>query len=345
MTSSKLHLRQLTRDQALDLTLPDKLEYFHHIVVKHPRMTHVLGELLPLSGRYAGTDIVLLIGPTGVGKSSTVAAAESAIKAKFNAEMQADSGLVPVVSIEAPASGEQKFSWRILYTKLLDGLSEPLINRKSVTYVEEGRWRMNTTSGGSTVAALRLATEKALEHRGTRVVVIDEAAHLLTSCRESQLASHMNALKSLSNVGGVTLVLVGSYDLFRLLTLSGQLARRSAVLHMQRYSNTKDDRTSFRRALRTLQNRLPIKDIPDLDPFSDQLQETCVGGIGVLKDTMTRALSLTLENGGKWRHDYLIRALLSKRQVASILEETLDGEKSLDVAVYGGRDKSELSLG
>jgi hypothetical protein len=345
MPSLNPRLASLSREQYLDLSTPNKLEYFDSIVVKHPRMTASLADLITLSDRHAGSDIVLLIGPTGVGKSATVSASVDALNRKFAAKMLEDSSIIPVICVEAPASGEQAFSWRIQYTNFLEALSEPLINRKITTEVEDGKWRIANSSGRSTVAALRTSTQRTLKNRDTRVVIVDEAVHLLANTTKEKLKSHMNALKSLSNVRGVTLVLVGSYDLYELLTLSGQLARRSQILHMNRYlTGVASDEAAFRKALHTLQMRLPLKEVPDLSPFSSVLQSTCIGCVGTLKDTLTRALCLSLENNGAWKPDYLRRALLSERQVASILEETLEGEKSLGSAAYGSRSINDLAL-
>jgi hypothetical protein len=148
----------------------------------------------------------------------------------------------------------------------------------------------------------------------------------------------MNALKSLANVSGVTLALVGSYDLYRLPMLSGQLARRTAIIHLRRYrAGEKTDDECFRRVLRTLQRRLPLEPMPDLERYSAKLQLACVGCVGTLKDTLMRALAITLERGGGWKDDYLRRALLADASVAAILDETLTGEKMLANASHGHR--------
>lgn len=301
-------------------------------------MDQALDDVIMLSARNTGTDIILLIGPTGAGKSATIQTVERKFIETHRAELQADASFVPITCIEAPASGEQNFSWRMLYTRLGEALNEPLLERKTLTIVDPNGTRISSTPRGSTVAALRISVEKGLEHRRTRLAVIDEAAHILANCGDAKLSSHMNALKSLANVSGVTLALVGSYDLYKLPTLSGQLARRTAIIHLSRYrEGDRRDEECFRRSLRTLQNRLPLRTIPDLERYSAKLQIACVGCIGTLKETLTRALSIALERGGMWKDDYLRRALLTNAQLAAILEETLVGEKCLANAVYGSR--------
>jgi hypothetical protein len=325
-----------TREQILDLTQEDKLRYFHSVTVQHPRMDQALQDILLLSAPNTGTDIILLIGPAGAGKSATIEIVRRKFLEVFAAQMRSDRGFIPIACIEAPSSGEVSFSWRILYSRIGDALGEPLLQRKSFTVAERNGIRVGSGPHGSTVAALRVAIEHALRHRRTRLLVIDEAAHVLANCGDAKLISHMNALKSLANVSGVTLVLVGSYDLHRLPMLSGQLARRTAVIHLSRYRvGEQHEEQCFRRTLRTLQRRLPLQTTPDLEPYSAKLQTACVGCVGTLKETLMRALAMTLQSGGHWKDEYLRRALLSEAALTAILEETLAGEKMLSRGTYG----------
>ncbi|MDB6089658.1 MAG: box helicase family protein [Gammaproteobacteria bacterium] len=328
----------LTREQVLNLSRDEMLQYFHRVTVQHPRMSQALEELMVLSAPNTGTDLILMIGPTGAGKSATIGVMERKFLDAYSTQMQADAGFIPIACIEAPASGELSFSWRILYGRLGEALNEPLLERKVLTIADRQGTRVIGCPRGTTVAALRVSIEKALQHRRTRLLVIDEAAHILCNCGDAKLTSHVNALKSLANVSGVTLALVGSYDLYRLPTLSGQLARRTAIIHLQRYRvGDPHDEECFRRSLRTLQRRLPLQSSPDLERYSVKLQVDCAGCIGTLKETLMRSLAIALEKGGTWKDDYLRRALLSEAALAAILEETLAGEKMLAAASYGDR--------
>lgn len=343
MPFTKENLSGLSREQALDLPRDKKLQYYKEVVIRHPRMEEALQDVMTLSAPNTGTDIILLIGPTGVGKSATIQTVERKFIESYSTELVADPNFIPVASIEAPASGEHHFSWRILYTRLGEALNEPLLERKALTIVDRDSARISSSPSGSTVAALRISVEKALKHRRTQLAVVDEAAHILANCGDAKLVSHMNALKSLANVSGVTLALVGSYDLYKLPMLSGQLARRTAIVHLSRYRvGDKRDEDCFRRSLLTLQRRLPLKTIPDLERYSTKLQIACVGCVGTLKDTLMRALTMALGKGGNWNDDYLRRALLAEAPIAAILEETLAGEKILASSIYGSRPADYL---
>jgi energy-coupling factor transporter ATP-binding protein EcfA2 len=282
-----------------------------------------------------GTDIALLIGPTGAGKTTLASALRDRLIVEYQTEMQEDHSFMPIVLVEAPASGEQSFSWRMFYTRLGIQLAEPLMDRKVRTLLDDGRMTVAPLTNGSTVASLRGAVENALKHRKTLLVVVDEAVHLIRNCKDARLSGHMDALKSLSNISGVTLALVGSYDLYKLMNLTGQLTRRSTIVHLQRYiPGEAEDEISFRKVLRTLQKRLPLEEIPELENFALPLQHACVGCVGILKDTLSRALALTLRNEGHWKEEFLERALLSEAQVSSILSEVLEGEHSISGALF-----------
>jgi hypothetical protein len=337
------NLSSLTREQVLDLPRAKKLLYFReHVVVRHPKMEAALNDVVALSEPNGGTDILLLVGPTGVGKSATIKAAAKMFLRDHHEEMVGDPGYIPFVSVAVPASTQTGFSWGAFYTRLGEALREPLLQRKIPTNSDRVSMEIHKAQSGS-VAALREAVENALKHRRTQLVVLDEGAHLLANCGSKSLVAHMNVIKSLANEQGSTLALVGSYDLYQLLMLNGQLARRSAVIHMSRYlAGQKQDADCFRRSLRTLVRKLPIREIPDLERYSEKLQIACVGCVGVLKDTLTRALVHALRAGGRWSDDHLRRALLSEAAISRIYKEAEAGERLVGGAVYGGTSETFL---
>lgn len=186
------------------------------------------------------------------------------------------------------------------------------------------------------VAALRTSIEKALKIRKTGVVVVDEAAHLLRNLQGNTLENHMDALKSLANICGVNIVLVGAYDMTQLLTLSGQVARRTSIVHFQRYLTGSDtDEKAFATVVKCLADYLPLQDSIDLIPYALDLQQACIGCVGILKDTLSRALAMALRDNGHWRLEFLEKALLSPSQHEAILRETLLGEQKMGTTAFG----------
>ncbi|MGO9952293.1 MAG: ATP-binding protein [Dissulfurispiraceae bacterium] len=332
---SHINPKIMKPEQAMLLSDDEKLVYFRKVRIEHPRVTTVLAELEPMVLPASGTDIALLIGPTGAGKSTLSEALVERMIKLHEIEMKEDPSFIPVVILTAPASGENKFSWRIFYIQLGQALNEPLLDKKQECNLQDGRM---SVKHGSTVAGLRMAVEGSLRYRRTLLVIIDEAAHLVQNAKGAALTAHMNALKSLTILKGVTLtlVLIGSYDLYELMCLSGQLARRSAIVHFQRYCRgNDDDEKAFQKSIRQLQKYMPLSGVPDLGQMTNELIDSCIGCVGTLKETLQRALTFALRNNGKWTDTCLTKAILTENQILSILEETLSGETDIEKAVFG----------
>lgn len=315
-----------------DLSRDELLKAYKDVRVKHPRIGQLFRETDLLLAPYSGADIVLLIGPTGVGKTTATTAMLENTYREQAVVMAEDMNFIPAVQIEAPSAGERAFSWRLLYSALLEALNEPLIGRKlDSTDSVSTQLKKRTGVDNKMLSGLRLSVERALKERRTRYVIIDEAVHILRQASERELPVYMDTLKSLSNICGVTFVLVGSYDLFDIMSLSGQLARRTHTVHFTRYrQDNQADYTAFAKTARALVQQMPITGEVDLERWLDPLFERSIGCVGILKDMLQRALTLTLINNGVWKHEYLQKALLTKQQTRIILLETLKGEDLLN---------------
>lgn len=304
------------------------LKAFSHVRVKHPRIGQLFRETDLLLAPYSGADIVLLIGPTGVGKTTaSTAILENTYREQAEA-MAKDTSFIPAVQIEAPSAGEHAFSWRLLYCRMLEALNEPLVDRKlDTTASVSTQLKTRTGVDNKMLSSLRQSVEHTLMERHTRYVIIDEAVHILRQAGPTALAVYMDTLKSLSNICGVTFVLVGSYDLYDIMSLNGQLARRTHTVHFTRY--LKDDAAdykAFKKTAEALVKQMPVTGEVDLQRWLDPLFERSIGCVGIMKDMLQRALTLALINGGVWKDEYLRRALLTKQQTRTILEETIKGE-------------------
>jgi len=329
-------LNSLTKEQVLRFSTEDRQAYFHQIRLRHPSVSQALADLKLLSKPGVGSDITLLIGPTGVGKSTVIDTLREQVLKENEGRMREDLAMIPIAVTEAPASGERGFAWRIFYQRLGEALQEPLMSKKQETVLKDGRITVKPVSTSSTVAALRMASEKALIYRSTSIVVVDEAVHLLRHQQGNAQANHMDALKSLANICGVNIILAGSYDLLKLINMSAQFARRTTIVHFPRYlTGEKEDEKHFAGVVKKLATYLPLEEEVDLSPFATDLHHACLGCVGILKSTLTRALAISLMSGGKWKKEYLEQALLSPMQQRVIFEEILDGEKKMSDHVFG----------
>lgn len=298
--------------------------------IKHSRIDEVLAELESLI--YPGNkDSILVIGPTGVGKTMLAKhMCDSAFQAAAD-EMQLDAGYIPAVYVEAPASGEKEFSWRLLFQRILAQLDGGLDLPKVAYGIEPKSGRMLKPRGQpNTLAGLRTAVVSALKKRGTHFLVIDEAAHIIRQTSNDRLQVQFDTLKSIANESGTQMVYVGSYDSYPLVSLAAPLSRRTHVLHFDRYrKDSESDIRAFRACIRSFERTLPDLWDGKLLPHADALQENTVGCVGTLSSILTRAAVLA-QHAGKWSDDVLRRALLTEAQHKQILSETLDGEIAIN---------------
>ncbi|WP_232504997.1 ATP-binding protein [Rubrivivax gelatinosus] len=303
--------------------------------VRHPRITERLNDLSALMYPVSTDDIILVCGPSGVGKSTLSRfLVEDAVRGS-QAAMNRDAGLVPAIYVEAPSSGEREFSWALLYQNILSQLEGELPMRRHAYSVDPATNRLSILPGLSpnSLAALRTAVERALRDRGTTHVVIDEAAHIMQHQNTRRLTANMNTLKSLSNRSGAQFVLSSSYDLFQMMSLSGQLARRTQVLHFDRYRQDNDsDVRAFRSCVQWFEKQLPELFAGRLLPYSEVLHDNALGCIGTLRDVLTRAARFMAAKGG-WSPELLRRCLLTDAQHKRILEEILEGEEAINPGI------------
>lgn len=312
--------------------LPNTPERLLKTRIKHTRIAEVMNDLRTLIYPGSQDSLLLVCGPTGVGKTTIAEYMVSSEMEQAAKAMEDNAGLVPAVYVEAPASGERSFSWRLFFQRILHQLEGESVMPLHAFGINAVTGRMERPNGPSanSLAALRSAVERSLRERGTRFLVIDEAVHIIQQTRPTQLESQLNTLKSLANNSGTQMVLVGSYDLYQLMSLSGQLARRSHVLHFERYrQEDAADIRAFHACVKKFQDELPELWGEKLLQHADALHENTLGCIGTLSAVLMRAAKLAQASGG-WSVESLRRALLTEAQHRRILEEILDGEAAIN---------------
>lgn len=298
-----------------------RLAYFLGKVVAHPRLKDVHLALMNAIRQPAGAMLILVMGPTGVGKTTLRLRIEKQLREEALPELEQDLGCMPVVGIEAIAPSMTTFDWKDYYARLLLALDEPLVKYKidygikSVRRDGAGRLVL-----GHDIAAdqLRRSVELSLEHRRPAAILVDEAQHLKKVAGGRRLLDQMDTLKSLASTTGIVHVLLGTYELLSLSNLSAQLSRRSIEIHFPRYYPTQaEELIAFKRVLLTFQRHLPLVEEPDLIGRYDYFYERSVGCVGILKGWLDRALAYALGEGRQTltaadleRHEESTRKLL-----------------------------------
>lgn len=319
----------------------ERQKAFFDVRVKHPAMERLIENLMPLLMPYSESNVIVLTGATGVGKSTLTRVLLKSLIAEFDGLIEEDSSAIPLISVEAYANGDKRHGFKGLFRSMLRELLEPEIANKVPASVKDGRVEMKPSSK-QTVESLRDMVEAALTHRKTRVAVVDEAAHMM---RFGKDAAVMDTLKSLANTSNTKIVLVGSFDLFDLVEEHGQIARRSSFLNLERYHiENEQDREDYYNVVGKLQGRWPSSEVPNFMAISDELMEVSLGCVGLLKSLLLDASAMQLRNGGKWDPRFLLRAAKSNKLLAVIRREIERGEVKVRDALVGDTKWDEAAF-
>jgi hypothetical protein len=314
-----------------------RLSYFKSFTIAHPLLKEADAALKQAIQEPAGWSLIFVYGPTGVGKTTLRRRVEKHLKESMMEALRQNPGLVPVVSIEAAAPDSSQFSWKDYYRRALLALDEPLVDRKLTCQVRSSFRDVRDTFGRALTdpraagLELRLALESALIHRQPAAFFIDEAQHLAKMKSGRKLQDQLDSIKSLASLTNTVHILVGTYELLPFRNLSAQLSRRSIDIHFPRYrAERSEDYTGFRNAIFTLQRHLPLTGESDLLPHLEYCYERSIGCVGLVKDWLTRALALAMNQGANAvSRKILEKTAWSLDQSERMARETVDGESDV----------------
>ncbi|MCG7313421.1 AAA family ATPase [Priestia flexa] len=319
-----------------------KLKYFESCVVEHTAMEKVKEQLISYIENPAGASILLVLGPSGVGKTTLVEAVMSYFITKLKSELEQNGGRVPIARVELVGSDSGLFNWKDYYYRSLEELKEPLIDKK-VNLLIKSEAKPKTVipyHSRNTAPELRRSLENALKYREPVALLIDEAQHLLKVANAKRLQDQLDSIKSLANMSKVPHVLVGTYELKDFISLSGQLSRRTMNVHFPRYRiNNEEEYHTFLSVIHALQQNIPLTEKTNLLEHSEFIYERTLGCIGILKDWLTRCLGEAIDNN---KHS-IDKKLLNKHAMPInalklLFEEIEQGESLFKDNEYGRRD-------
>lgn len=324
-----MNLNDLPKDPIADAVGAFGANIFAHTHAKetfHELMDAISADSLP--------QVIILTGPTGAGKTTLVRALINKMVERYLPRIAAETDFVPVVSVDAMPPCATNFSWKDFYIRLLIGQNEPLVDRKLLVSRQLSLFSEHPAANPleqSVTDALRRSAEEYLRRRRTKILLIDEAHHLLLVSNRQRLENQFESLKILAMQTGTTIVLVGTYRLLDILDQSGQLARRSQVINFPRYDTRKEShRVEFRKALAFFESLLSQHIPTALNDDAGYFYMKSAGCIGILKDWLTRCLEHALREGvGRIDARFADRYALKNRALVTIVEEACWGEQKL----------------
>jgi hypothetical protein len=175
-------------------------------LVRHPLLSAATRDIEEFIADPVARPICLLIGPSGVGKTSLRHRVIERIRVLRAEELEEHPERTAVLTTSVPSG--QKVSVKWFYGTLLDELDAPLPWRKIDPAIN--REHLQHRIHQATEAGLRSALLEEIARQRPAALIFDEADHLTRGRRELELAILADAFKDLVVQTRVPLILIGT---------------------------------------------------------------------------------------------------------------------------------------
>nr|WP_298128835.1 AAA family ATPase [uncultured Pseudoxanthomonas sp.] len=267
-------------------------------IIQHPHYLAPRQRLLEAFDRYRPGHVIIIIGPSGVGKTTL---RHSAMREAFGRPASWGVGRIPVVEAIARLPSDGYFSSKALAISLIDELRAPRLqwleerpDRKHIAEIADAQawWDAHLGLRITEANAWRLL-QRLLGARHCKFVSIDQANGLLKDRANKSPTDHMLHLMSFAEDAGIMLILTGVPEVVRLWLIHSELRRRVDVVWVPPYSEARnDDRQNFATLIRSLASRYALCDAKVLLGMDADLMAASGGVIDELIRLLERAVSL-----------------------------------------------------
>ncbi len=281
-------------------------------------------------------EVICITGPSRAGKSELTDHLESMT---VGSEEHVKDGVMSVVKILATnCSVGGTFSTKSFTLRVLDALKHPFYSDTSSntddTHSDEkiiDDWGADYYKqlGRTPEHVLRSALEKALIHRKTKYLFIDEAQHVLYALGGAKGAgATLNSWKCLAQSTGVVLVLVGAYPVLDAIRLCPHIIGRKHEIHLPRYRPVESDLLVFESLLDEYSKLIRLHpDVNSLRNYNQLLYEGSLGCIGLLESWLREALAIALAYEDEYfTEEHLLLARKVDEDRKMVAAEILNGE-------------------
>lgn len=320
----------------------ERLKYFADAIVNHPRLNSVIERIDQCASPFKGKRLVILVGGSGIGKSAALKKLVYIRGKRRQRDIDDNPDIVPALYVEVECPDRGKFIFSSLYLSILrrvnaalPAMTLPLVKRISKA---SERISLGVEFAGKLVRsdALKERFLSNLICRQITLLCLDEAVNLFkvgryrsAEDRRLQLQDQADKLKTFVNLTDTTIVLSGAYDFFEFTLTTGQLARRSTIVHMKPYGDSKEDLVGFMEGLVGLLAHLPINHSIEAGVHAGELLLQSLGCIGLLKDILMDALIEAFASKTDLTMDIVRRNYFLPAQLQVLRDELEVGDKAV----------------
>lgn len=312
-----------------------RVEAFRLKKADHENIRLARQAALAACGRTGGENVVIVTGPTGAGKTTLARQLFRDLRAMCEDELGRARDVIPVLGLAAVPPSGRAFSWKDFYIRLLFQAKDPVTNLSLLAPLGAdllGNESHDTPADRMLADKLRRCAETTVRKRKTRWLIIDEAHHMLLHKDPLVNQIQFEALKSFAIETRATIVLTGTYKLLDIRDQSGQLARRSDLIHFRRYDlNEREHAVHFRAVLKKFSRDFDLAEQPNLLADWDRYFVKSVGCVGILKEWLNRAYEAYLVGGeqGAFDFEHVLKSAHPNKDLRTIAKEAMEGEEKL----------------
>jgi hypothetical protein len=324
--------------------VPTALELLENTKVLHPNYEHCRDQLAAACTSILRGELVVLIGPSRVGKSRSVQDALG-VRPPIEPDEHEHMRVVMVEAGNDSKGGE--FSTKAFMAECLRAIRHPVYGVAD----EDDPWeeRLQAKLFRTPEGTLRAAFRKALELRHTEYLVIDEGHHVrYAPGGDAAAARILDSYKVLASRANIKLVLAGSYQLLELLALAPHLLGRQHPIEFPRYhAESRADVLAWQRILQSFSKCIAFSAGESLCDWNRYLFEGSQGCVGQLLRWLRATLAIQMSEGAPClTRQSLEGARTPAAQELAILAEIVAGEQHLlriANAVAGERQRGVAS--
>lgn len=259
-------------------------------IITHPTLNIAHDLAMDYLTSPADHPFVMVVGPSGVGKTALLATIDNRLHYESASAMLADPSLRPAIRVDAPASTRGRFDYVALWNRIIVAAEGPADRLTGDSVILLGVRPAISGYRGDRPADMKRAAIRACQNRGVAYILVDEANHLSVMAAGARAADELEVLKDFAMAAGVRILLVGAADVLAFRDLSAQVGRRVRTVPFLAYGDaTVGERREFRKVAKSMLEHIDGAALELDEELRQLLFDGSVGCVGMLRNWLVQA--------------------------------------------------------